>query len=117
MGPINWLAVALSALLAAALWLARTRPVTPRAVALAAVLSLLPALMIGHALARIGADRLALKPQLYWMQSGGLAGFFVVPALLLTQLRDGAGWRAALTDSAFWLGTYLAMGTVFRVLG
>ena len=117
MGVINWLAVGLSALLAAALWLARTRVVTPRAVALALFLSLLPALLLGHSLARIGADTLALKPKLYWMQSGGLAAFFVVPALLLSHARAGLAWRAALADAGFWLGTYLAMGTLFWALG
>lgn len=117
MGPINWLAVVLSALLGAALWLLRSRPSGAGDVALALVLSLLPALLLGHSLARIGAETLALKPKLYWMQSGGLAAFFVVPALLLTARRDGVGWRAALGDAGYWLGAYLAMGTLFWMLG
>lgn len=117
MGPINWLAVGLSALLGAVLWLLRTRVVTPQAAALALVLSLLPAALLGHALARIGADTLALKPKLYWMQAGGLAAFFVIPALLLTARRDGRAWSAALGDGGYWLAVYLAMGTLFWALG
>ncbi|HEY6870969.1 MAG TPA: DUF1761 domain-containing protein [Novosphingobium sp.] len=117
MGPINWLAVGLAALLGAAAWLIRTRDFRPLGVFLALILSLLPAAMLGHALARIGADTLALKPKLYWMQSGGLAGFFVVPALLLTARRDGLAWGPALREAGYWLAVYLAMGTLFWALG
>lgn len=117
MGPINWLAVGLAALLGAALWLFRNRPANAGEAALVLVLSALPALLLGHALARIGAEALALKPKLYWMQSGGLAGFFVIPALVLTARRDGAAWPAVLLDAGYWLAVYLLMGTLFWALG
>ena len=59
MGPVNWMVVVLAALAAAAvLWLFwRGRlPVWGYG------LALIPAAMLGHALARIGADKLAAKP-------------------------------------------------------
>lgn len=129
MGPVNWLAVVLSPLLMLGLWLAWQRlagqglagqgPQVRRlsATAGALVLLALPAVMIGHALARIGADKLAVKPWLYWMQTGGVAVFFVIPALWLGRVRSGWVWREALGEAGFWLVAFLAMGTVFRVLG
>lgn len=124
MGPVNWLAVVLSPLLMLGLWLAwqglagqgaqaRRLP----AMLGALVLFALPAAMIGHALARIGADKLAVKPWLYWMQTGGVAAFFVIPALWLGRLRSGLAWREALAEAGFWLAAFLAMGTVFWALG
>jgi hypothetical protein len=71
--------------------------------------------MLGHALARIGPEKLAAKPQLFFMQSGGLALAFVIPALWLTQLRDGAPRRRTVIDSLAFLSAYLAMGAVFWI--
>lgn len=136
MGPINWLAVLLAPLLASGLgyvWYgplfgglppfafmktdtrAQGGPVRDAIGALA--LFAFPALMLAHALARIGPEKLALKPQLYWMQSGGVAAFFVIPALWISHARHGLARREALVDAGFWLVAYLAMGTVFWALG
>ncbi|MFM6950079.1 MAG: DUF1761 domain-containing protein [Novosphingobium sp.] len=79
------------------------------------VLCWIPALMLGHALARIGAEKLAAKPQLYFMQSGGLALAFVIPALWLIRLRDGGPRRQTVIDSLAFLIAYLTMGAVFWV--
>ena len=119
MGPVNWLAVTLSTVAMLGLWLAWQGPQgrRPGAVVAALVLMTLPAAMIGHALARIGADKLAVKPWLYWMQTGGIAAWFVIPALWLARLRSGWAWREALAEAAFWLIAFLAMGTVFWALG
>jgi hypothetical protein len=80
-------------------------------------LALIPAAMLGHALARIGADKLAVKPWLYAMQSGGLALAFVLPALWLVGLRSGAAKAEMARDSAAFVLAYLAMGAVFYLLG
>lgn len=80
-------------------------------------LMLVPALMLGHALARIGPEKLAVKPWLYFMQSGGLALAFVIPALLMLGLRGGAGKGEMARDSAAFVLAYLAMGAVFWALG
>ena len=115
MGPINWLAVLLAAVAASAVlwafWRGRAMPVW------AWLLSLVPAAMLGHALARIGPDKLAAKPHLYWMQSSGLALAIVIPALWLAGLKGGTPPRELARDSAAFLFAYLAMGAVFRVLG
>ena len=121
MGPVNWLAVAIAALVATALHLGWHRRVCPgrKSVGPVAVLAvmLVASVMLGHMYARIGADHLAVKPWLYWMQSGGLAIAFVIPALWLGASRAGMDRRAAALDCGFWLVGYLAMGTVFWVLG
>lgn len=115
MGPINWLAVLLAAVAASAVlalfWRGSKVPVW------AWTLSLVPAAMLGHALARIGADKLAAKSHLYWMQSSGLALAIVVPALWLAGLKSGTSPRELARDSAAFAIAYLAMGAVFRVLG
>lgn len=80
-------------------------------------LMLIPALMLGHALARIGPEKLAVKPWLYFMQSGGLALAFVLPALWLLGLRSGAAKGEMARDSAAFVFAYLAMGAVFWALG
>jgi hypothetical protein len=72
--------------------------------------------MLGHALARIGADKLAAKPWLYWMQSGGIALAFIIPALWITQARSGTARRDMAVDAGFWLVVYLLTGTVFFAL-
>ena len=115
MGPINWLAVLLAAVAASAVlmafWRGRAVPVWSWA------LSLVPAAMLGHALARIGPDKLAVKPQLYWMQSSGLALAIVIPALWMAGTRHGTSSRETWRDSAAFLLAYLAMGGVFWLLG
>jgi len=50
------------------------------------------------------------------VQSGGLAGAFVIPAVWLTGMRGGVSHRAIARDALGWMVAYLAMGTVFRVL-
>ncbi|MFC3173848.1 DUF1761 domain-containing protein [Novosphingobium bradum] len=136
MGPINWPAVVLSPVLMQAIALVWYGPLFgglppfalfqanmqpgagPVRSALGGLILLaLPALMIGHALARIGPETLALKPWLYWMQTGGIAAFFIVPALWLNHARLGQGRRVALVEAGYWLVSFLAMGTVFWALG
>lgn len=80
-------------------------------------LMLIPALMLGHALARIGAEKLAVKPWLYFMQSGGLALAFVLPMLWMLGLRGGSAKAEMARDSAAFVLAYLAMGGVFWALG
>lgn len=136
MGPIDWLAVLLAPGLAMVIGLVWYGPLfggsapfafmsvdtrkdagPVRDVVAALILLAFPALMLAHALARIGPDKLALKPQLYWMQSGGVALFFVIPALWISQARHGVTLRESLVDAGFWVTAYLAMGTVFWALG
>ena len=134
MEPVNWIAVVLAANLAVGIgivWngpLFRTgRPLLGGAPPdgarqsrnwwLVLAVFLLAAAMLGHSFARIGAATLAARPWLYFMQSGGLALAFVVPALWLTHARVGTPARAALVDAGFWLVAYLAMGAVFWALG
>jgi hypothetical protein len=114
MGLMNWLGVVLAALSAAAvLWLFWRGRLSWSAYAW----SVLPAAMLGHALARIGPEKLALKPHLYFMQSGGLALAFVVPALWLLGSKSGRSTTEMARDSAAFLLAYLAMGLVFYLLG
>ncbi|MEQ1495304.1 MAG: DUF1761 domain-containing protein [Novosphingobium sp.] len=80
-------------------------------------IQLIPAAMLGHALGRIGADTLAAKPWLYFMQSGGLALAFVLPALWMGQARRGGKLARSMRDSAAFLLAYLAMGLVFWAMG
>ncbi len=123
MEPINWAAVAISALLAAlvgALWYGRLFPrgrSTAGWLIAAVVLQGISAAMLGHALARIGADKLSVKPWLYWMQTGGIALAFIIPALWIGQVRSGAPRRDMAADAGFWLVVYLLTGTVFWALG
>lgn len=134
MGPVDWLAVILAANLAVGIgivWhgpLFRTgRPLlggrnpdgSPQSRNWALVLGvfLIAAAMLGHNYARIGTETLSAKPWLYFMQAGGLAIAFVVPALWLTSARSGMPLRARLVDAGFWLTAYLAMGAVFWALG
>jgi hypothetical protein len=135
MGPINWLAVVLSAILALAVGLVwygplfggaplfgrvsgpdghRGAPV--RGMLMAALLQALSAIMLAHNYARIGPDTLAAKPWLYWMQSGGIAVAFIMPALLISYSRQRLARREAFIDVGFWLVVYLATGTVFWAL-
>jgi hypothetical protein len=123
MGPINWLAVVVAALVAGGLalaWfgplfgrakkrkvatgrvMARARP--ERIAALSAVLLLITSSMLGHMFARVGSEVLTAKPWLYFMMSGGLATAFVIPAL----------W---VSFSHIRVPTRLAMGGVFLIAG
>ena len=110
MGPVNWLAVLVAAIVGAlVLHLAEKRQGGMPRLGLLALVMLIAAAMLGHALARIGAEKLAMKPRLFFMQSGGLAGAFVIPALLVSGVR----YKRALG----WLAAYLAMGAVFWLMG
>lgn len=130
MGPVNWLAVVLAAALAVAIgvvWhgrLLRTaRPLLGGPAAargriwLVAVVFLLAAVMLGHNFARIGSAVLDARPWLYFMQTGGVALFFVIPAVWLTHIRSGTEPMRRMLDCGFWLVAYLAMGVVFWALG
>ncbi|MBV1688672.1 DUF1761 domain-containing protein [Novosphingobium sp. G106] len=130
MGPINWVAVILAANLAVAVgivWhgpLFRTgRPLLEgsggpaKSYGVVVIVMLIAAAMLGHSLARIGPETLHAKPWLYFMQSGGLAIAFVMPAVWLSQARHGMAVRDRLIDCGFWLVAYLVMGTTFWALG
>ncbi|OYU33070.1 DUF1761 domain-containing protein [Novosphingobium sp. PASSN1] len=115
MGPVNWLAVVAAALAALAFGAgvqgAAAR--TARQLVLAGALLLLTSAMMGHMFARVGAATLAVKPWLYFMMSGGLALAFVAPALAMGEARGGASAVKVLRGAAFWIVSYLVMGTVF----
>lgn len=132
MGPVNWLAVVMAtvvALMVSALWYgplfgrARLEEVGPgglgvriapaRTIAISAILLLGSAAMMGHMFARVGPATLAVKPWLYFMMSGGLAGAFVIPALWISYAHQRISTRLALIDAGHWLASYLAMGLVF----
>jgi len=136
MGPVNWLAVvaaALAAFAAGGLWYgpllgrakleevgpgglaARRTPV--RTLSITIVLLLISAAMIGHMFARVGPATLDAKPWLYFMMTGGLAGAFVVPALVISYAHQRLSTRLAMIDAGYWLVAYLAMGAVFWALG
>ena len=136
MGPMNWLAAVLAAVLAFAvggLWYgplfgrAKLEEVGPgglaarshpgRTLAITAVLLLVSATMLGHLFARIGAETLALKPWLYFMMSGGLAIAFVIPALWISYTHQKLTTRLAMIDAGYWLVSYLAMGVAFWLVG
>lgn len=114
MAAMDWTAAIAAALAAAfVLWLFwRGRLPLP-----GYALAMVPAAMLGHALARIGPDRLAAKPWLYFMQSGGLALAFVLPAIWMLGLRGGAAKADMVRDSAAFALAYLAMGGAFYFFG
>jgi hypothetical protein len=129
MGPVNWLAVLLASALALAVGLVWKGPLfrTGRQLlpgnsqptanfAFSGAVFLIGAAMLGHNFARIGAETLAAKPWLYFMQSGGIAIAFVIPAVWLTHMRAGTPARERIVDCSFWLVAYLAMGAVFWAL-
>ena len=108
MGPVNWIAVVVAGLAGATLLhLIEARQGGMRRLACLALVMLVASAMLGHALARIGAERLMVKPWLFLMQSGGLAAAFVVPALFANgvKLPRALGWLAAylMMGAAFWL--------------
>jgi len=132
MGPINWLAVVLAPVAAfavgmvwygalfgkawrAALGISGSEPPKTGMAALFGgnfVLLLASAFMLGHMFAR-SPD---LKDYLYFMMAGGVAGFFVIPALWINYLYQQRNIPLALIDAGYWLAAYLAMGGVFRAL-
>ncbi|MXO69291.1 DUF1761 family protein [Altererythrobacter marinus] len=135
MGPIDWtgaIAATLAAGLIALAWygpifgMAKARKVAPgkiavrrrpeHVVAITGGLLFLSAAMMGHMFARVGGETLAAKPWLYFMMSGGLAGAFVIPALLISYSHIRVATRVALIDAGYWLTAYLAMGGVFWLL-
>ena len=117
MGPINCLAVVVATVLGAlVLRLFWGQPANARGHFLYLV-QFIPAAMLGHALARIGPDKLAAKPQLYAMQAGGLALAIAVPALWLAAQRHGTASRETWRDSAAFVAAYLVMGAVFWAAG
>ena len=129
MGPMNWLAVFLAACIAVAVGIVWHGPLfrTGRQLlpgdsqptgnfALVMVVMLISTIMLGHNFARIGPETLNAKPWLYFMQSGGIALAFVIPAVWLTYARKGAGAAERLIDCGFWLVAYLAMGATFWAL-
>jgi hypothetical protein len=129
-GPVNWIAVLLAAALAIAIGmvsngaLLRTgRPLlggpakSSGKIWLVCLVFLLAAVMLGHNFARIGKAVLDAKPWLYFMMSGGVALFFVVPAVWLTHARTATEPMRRVLDCGFWLAAYLGMGLVFWVLG
>ncbi|OCC25342.1 hypothetical protein MB02_01340 [Croceicoccus estronivorus] len=135
MGPVNWIAVmvaALSSMLVAAVWYGplfgrakleevgpggmAVRTSTGRTATVTVILLLLTASMMGHMFARVGPETLAVKPWLYFMMSGGLALFFVIPALWLSYMHQRISTRLGIIDGGYWLVAYLAMGTVFWLL-
>jgi energy-converting hydrogenase Eha subunit A len=122
MGPISWFAVVIAAGLSAAVLrqfgakASIGRASIGRA-SLVYLLQFVSAAMLGHALARIGPEKLAAKPQLYAMQSAGLALAVVVPALWIVSLQSGTPARQTLRDSAAFLLAYLVMGAVFWKIG
>jgi len=135
MGPVNWLGVLAAtvvALIVSALWYgpvhgrARVEELGPgglgqriapwRTMMASFVLLLISATMIGHMFARVGAATLAYKPWLYFMMTGGLAGAFIIPAMLVNYMNLRVSRRMALIDAGFWLLAYLAMGLTFVLL-
>lgn len=136
MGPVNWLAVPLAALVAAMvafLWFgpvfgrAKLEAVGPgrlagrrspaRTIAITGIGLLLSSAMMGHMFARLGAATLEAKPWLYFMMSGGLAIAFVIPSLAVSYTHMRASTRLAVIDGGYWLAAYLSMGATYWFLG
>jgi hypothetical protein len=130
MGPVNWLAVFLAAALALAVGIVWNGPLfrTGRQLlpgnaerggnyALVGFLLLVSSVMLGHNFARLGTAMLEAKPWLYFMQTGGVAVAFVIPAVWLTHLRNRPEPMRRVIDCLFWLVSYLAMGLVFWLMG
>ncbi|EIZ78561.1 hypothetical protein WSK_2607 [Novosphingobium sp. Rr 2-17] len=129
MGPVNWLAVLVAAavaLVVAIVWngrlfkqerkgLGRNGEPTGGYLVVALVM-LIGAAMLGHNFARIGSATLDAKPWLYFMQTGGVALAFVIPAVYLSHARNRTEPMRRVIDCAFWMVAYLAMGVVFWAL-
>ena len=129
MGPVDWIAVVMAALLAVVVGMVWYGPMfrfiqpcvtdEPKErshFVMAFVVMLIGATMLGHNYARIGAETMAAKPWLYFMQSGGIALFFIIPVLWMTYYRFGSGQRLRLVACGYYLVAYLVMGTVFWAL-
>jgi len=135
MGPVNWLAVVVAvvaAMLVQAVWYgpwfgrARLAEVGPgglglriapvRTLVITAVLLAVSATMMGHMFARVGTATLVVKPWLYFMMSGGLAGAFVIPGLWISYTQQRISTRLAMIDAGCVMACYLAMGLVFYLL-
>ena len=136
MGPMNWLATALAAVLAfavGALWYGplfgrakleeggpgglAARRAPARTLGITAALLLVSATMMAHMFGRVGEATLSSKPWLYFMMSGGLAIAFVVPALWISYTHQRLSTRLALIDAGYWVVSYLAMGVGFWLVG
>ncbi len=130
MGPVNWLAVVLAAFLAVAVGIVWHGPLFrsgrpllegegkgQRSYLSPIIVWLIGAAMLGHNFARIGKATLDAKPWLYFMQSGGVAIAFVVPAVWLTYARLGVRGRECAIELGYWLCAWLTMGAVFWVMG
>lgn len=129
MGPINWLAVILASMLAVVIGIVwygpmfrfvrpfvKDEPKKRHHAWLAGVVMLIGTAMLGHNYARIGTETLSAKPWLYFMQSGGIAIAFIIPAIWMTYFRLGADRRVRLVECGYYLVAYLAMGAVFWAL-
>lgn len=135
MGPVNWLAVVVATLASLGVsWVwygpvhgrARVEELGPgglgtrisplRTLAISAGLLFVSAAMMGHMFARVGQATLLVKPWLYFMMSGGLAGAFVIPALLISHSHQRVSARLAWIDAGHWLLAYLAMGLTFWLM-
>ncbi|CDO37036.1 MULTISPECIES: DUF1761 domain-containing protein [Novosphingobium] len=130
MGPVNWVAVVIAAAVALGISIAWFGTFTRKSgqlipgkaetrgnYILVAVLMFVSSAMFGHSFARIGVETLQAKPWLYFMQTGGIAIAFVMPAVWLVELRNRTEPMRRVFDCAFWLVAYLAMGLVFWALG
>lgn len=130
MGPVDWFGCVLAALAAmavAAAWYkmfgrafvvqagpggleVRRRPFVTALVTYALIQ--LSAFMLGHMFARLS------DPSRWWlypMMSGGVALFFVIPALWTNYLHQRTPRTIAFIDAGFWLCAYLAMGLIFML--
>ncbi len=129
MGALNLPAIVLGAVLAAMIGIVwygpmfrfvqpfvKDEPKERQHFVMVLVVMLIGATMLGHNLARIGSETLAAKPWLYFMQSGGIALFFIIPVLWSTYYRLGSGRRLRLVACGYYLVAYLAMGAVFWAL-
>lgn len=116
MGRVDWLGVSVAALLATGVLLMFRRRGSPLRVSGILAAMLVSSAMLGHAFARIGADKLAVKWWLYFMQSGGLTIAFVIPALWVSLSRNGASGATVLRDAGMWVLVYLAMGLAFYLI-
>jgi hypothetical protein len=119
MGPVNWMAVVVSALVAGllaypcyGLWRVSRMPSARSFLAM-----LFPAALIGHNFARLGAEALAAKPKLYWMMSGGWALAIIIPVGVVLYSRHALRGREAMADATYVLVAFMAMGTVFWAMG
>jgi len=114
MGPVNWLAVVLAAVAAGALapvWYRLWGLKAPFAGRLVALI--VPAALMGHNFARVGAATLAVKPWLYAMMSGGFALAIILPVGFILYGRHGLRGREAWADALYGLAAFLVMGAVF----